>query len=238
MVHRLTLPPVRTMSKSSDEPTFSLGLNEKVESTGGYNNLVKRATSEIRGSRMARKKRQGGERSTHGWRLEDIQKLIDSLVEREITEFEMEQDSLRIRVRRGEPSAPGPGSLTIPAVVPVPVPAVVPQPASPPPVPAVSASAAQSATTLGEVLPAEGLHIIKSPIVGTFYRSASPKADPFVKVGDVVREGQVLCIIEAMKLMNEIESEVEGEIARILVENGQPVEYGQPLFAIKQSGSN
>ena len=186
---------------------------------------------------MARKKRQGGERAKRGWHLEDIQKLIDSLVEREITEFEMEQDGLRIRVRRGEPPALAPGSLTAPAEASVPVPGVVPQPASPPPASARSAPAAQNATTLGEAPPAEALHTIKSPIVGTFYRSASPKADPFVKVGDVVREGQVLCIIEAMKLMNEIESEVEGEVARILVENGQPVEYGQPLFAIKPSGS-
>jgi acetyl-CoA carboxylase biotin carboxyl carrier protein len=199
--------------------------------------LAKRATKDLQGSRTAGRKRPGGERSKQGWRLQDIQKLIDSLVEREISEFEMEQDGLRIHVRRGEPPAVAPASLMTPAVVPVPVPAVVPQPASPPPAPAPAPAATPSATAPGEALPAEGLHIIKSPIVGTFYRSASPKAEPFVKVGDVVREGQVLCIIEAMKLMNEIESEVEGKVARILVENGQPVEYGQPLFAIKPSVS-
>ena len=185
---------------------------------------------------MVGKKRQGAERSKHGWRLEDIQKLIDSLVARDITEFEMEQDGLRIRVRRGEPPAVAPGSPMAPAVVPVPVPAVVPQPTSAPPALAPAARAVSpSGTTPSEALPEEGLHVIKSPIVGTFYRSASPKAEPFVKAGDVVREGQVLCIIEAMKLMNEIESEVEGEVVRILVENAQPVEYGQPLFAIKRS---
>jgi acetyl-CoA carboxylase biotin carboxyl carrier protein len=81
----------------------------------------------------------------------------------------------------------------------------------------------------------EGLHIIKSPIVGTFYGSPAPNALPFVKLGDVVRVGQVLCIIEAMKLMNEIESEAAGEIVRTYVESGQPVEYGQSLFAIKLS---
>lgn len=186
---------------------------------------------------MAGKKRQSEERSEGGWRLEDIQKLIDSLVEREISEFEMEQDGLRIRVRRGEPPAVAPASLMTPAVVPVPVP-VVAQPSSVPPATAPALGAAPGKAAPGEALPAEsaeGLHIIKSPIVGTFYRSPSPKAGPFVNEGDVVREGQVLCIIEAMKLMNEIESEVSGEVVRIYVENGQPVEYGQSLFAIKPS---
>jgi acetyl-CoA carboxylase biotin carboxyl carrier protein len=186
---------------------------------------------------MAGKKPQG-QGSERGWRLEDIQKLIDSLVEREISEFEMEQDGFRIRVRRGEAPAVAPASLMTPTVVPVAVPAVVPQSASAPPGPSPAAQQAPATATPGEALPAEpaeGLHIIKSPIVGTFYRSASPKAEPFVKVGDVVREGQVLCIIEAMKLMNEIESEVSGEVVRINVENGQPVEYGQSLFAIKPS---
>ena len=81
----------------------------------------------------------------------------------------------------------------------------------------------------------EDLYIIKSPIVGTFYNAPSPNAPPFVKLGDVVQVGQALCIIEAMKLMNDIESEAAGEIVRIYVENGQPVEYGQSLFAIKPS---
>jgi acetyl-CoA carboxylase biotin carboxyl carrier protein len=188
---------------------------------------------------MAGKKRQTAEGSKRGWRLEDIQKLIDSLVEREISEFEMEQDGLRIRVRRGEAPAVAPASLMTPTAVSVPVPMVVPQPvpASPGSAPAGPAAPSGGAPP-GEATPAEpaeGLHVIKSPIVGTFYRSASPKAEPFVNVGDVVREGQVLCIIEAMKLMNEIESEVGGEVVRIYIENGQPVEYGQSLFAIKPS---
>jgi len=187
---------------------------------------------------MAGKKRESGERAERGWRLEDIQKLIDSLVEREISEFEMEQDGLRIRVRRGEVPVVAPASSMAPAA-PVPVSVVVPQAApaphgSGPTAPLAPSGGAPSAEAL-PAEPAEGLQIIKSPIVGTFYRSASPKAEPFVNVGDVVREGQVLCIIEAMKLMNEIESEVSGEVVRIHVENGQPVEYGQPLFAIKPS---
>jgi acetyl-CoA carboxylase biotin carboxyl carrier protein len=92
-------------------------------------------------------------------------------------------------------------------------------------------TAADSSTTES----IEDLYIIKSPIVGTFYNAPSPNAPPFVKAGDVVHAGQVLCIIEAMKLMNDIESEVAGEIVRIYAENGQPVEYGQSLFAIKPS---
>jgi acetyl-CoA carboxylase biotin carboxyl carrier protein len=92
--------------------------------------------------------------------------------------------------------------------------------------PSAPAEAAQAAT-------AEDLHVIKSPIVGTFYASATPGAEPFVKLGSQVDAGQVLCIIEAMKLMNEIESDVAGEVARAFVENGHPVEYGQALFAIR-----
>ncbi len=83
-----------------------------------------------------------------------------------------------------------------------------------------------------EDLPQENLHVIKSPLVGTFYRSPSPGAPPFVEVGDIVSPGQVLCIIEALKVMNEIESDVRGKVVKILVENGETVEYGQPLFII------
>jgi len=98
---------------------------------------------------------------------------------------------------------------------------------------AAVASAAPAAATAPAQEEEAGLHIIKSPIVGTFYECPSPGSPPFVKVGDTVKTGQVLCIVEAMKLMNEIESEVSGEIAKCLVSNGQPVEYGQPLFAIR-----
>ena len=104
--------------------------------------------------------------------------------------------------------------------------AAPPAPVSEPSVPPAPVTPAESA---------EGLHVVKSPIVGTFYASSSPDAPPFAKVGDVVRVGQVLCIIEAMKLMNELESEVAGEIVRVYVENGQAVEYGQSLYAIRPS---
>jgi acetyl-CoA carboxylase biotin carboxyl carrier protein len=92
-----------------------------------------------------------------------------------------------------------------------------------------------SVPTAPEARLTEDLHLVKSPIVGTFYGSPSPGAEPFVKVGAFVETGQTLCIVEAMKLMNEIESDATGEIVRIFVENGQPVEYGQPLFGIRPS---
>ncbi len=174
----------------------------------------------------------GREGSEHGWTLKDIQQLIDVLVEREITEFEMEKGGLRIRIKRGDAQAgnPSPAATSFSGPSPpTPHAAVLPVP--------IATPAAEPASTPAEPTgeSTEGLHIIKSPIVGTFYASPAPNAPPFVKLGDVVQVGQVLCIIEAMKLMNEIESEVAGEIVRIYVENGQPVEYGQSLFAIKPS---
>ncbi len=180
----------------------------------------------------------GGEAAQRGWDLKEIRELIDVLIEREITEFEMERGGLRIRIRRGNAPAGTPavistspnGNVTAVVAPPAPsgaVPMAAPAPASAPPTTApAEASAAEAA---------EGLYIIKSPIVGTFYAASAPNAPPFVKLGDQVEVGQVVCIIEAMKLMNEIESEVAGEVVRIYAENGQPVEYGQSLFAIKPS---
>ncbi len=192
---------------------------------------------------MAEKK--GATGSEDGWQLKDIQKLIDLLIERDVAEFEMEKGGMRIRVRRGETraSTPAPPTIISPAVLPLTIPAI---PATPPaPATSAVADAATPPAVASEAgaSPAEGtpsessdsLYIIKSPLVGTFYGSPSPNAEPFVRPGDAVRVGQVLCIIEAMKLMNEIESETSGEIIRIYVENGQPVEYGQSLFAIKPS---
>jgi acetyl-CoA carboxylase biotin carboxyl carrier protein len=171
----------------------------------------------------------GKEDPEQGWDLKEIRQLIDLLIEREIAEFEMEKGGLRIRIKRGDthvanpaPTASSLQPLSAPAPAPVP-PAAVPV-ASAAPAPPVESTESP-----------EGLHIIKSPIVGTFYAAPSPTAPPFVKPGDVVQGGKVLCIIEAMKLMNEIESEVAGEIVRVHVENGQPVEYGQFLFTIKPS---
>ncbi len=160
------------------------------------------------------------------WNLKEIEQLIDLLVAREISEFEMEKDGLRLRIKRGLAYELSPGSAALPAHYPG------------PPSPGPSSAAPASTATATESSPPEStedLYIIESPIVGTFYGAPSPNAPPFVKPGDVVQVGQVLCIIEAMKLMNDIESEVAGEIVRIYVENGQPVEYGQSLFAIKPS---
>jgi acetyl-CoA carboxylase biotin carboxyl carrier protein len=192
---------------------------------------------------MPEKNRQAAGGGESDWRLKDIERLIDLLVERKISEFEMEKDGFRIRIRRGGNYTDAPAPAPAPALLPVPVPVAAPiQGAAPAPalapVPAASPADAPSLTEeAAEPAPEsiEGLYIIKSPIVGTFYRSASPNAEPFVNAGDAVRVGQVLCIIEAMKLMNEIESEVNGEVVRVYVESGQPVEYGQSLFAIKPS---
>jgi len=164
-----------------------------------------------------------------GWGLRDIQKLIDVLVKRKITEFEMEKDGLKVRIKRGnshwsEPATSSGKLARTPASASNPAPAPV-LPAAPTP-------------TVSEALhaePAEELHIIKSPMVGTFYAASAPNAPPFVSLGDTVQVGQVVCIIEAMKLMNEIEADVAGEVVRIYLENGQPVEYGQSLFAINPS---
>jgi len=103
------------------------------------------------------------------------------------------------------------------------------------PLAASTSSPAGAATPAAESRPSDDLHLVKSPIVGTFYGSPSPGAEPFVKIGGYVEAGQTLCIVEAMKLMNEIESDGSGEVLRIFVENGQPVEYGQPLFGIRPS---
>jgi len=166
------------------------------------------------------------------WNLADIQELLDVLAGREITEFEMEQEGVKIRVRRGgvqvrDAVVPEAGYVVAPPVL-----SAIPAPVAASPVPA--ATPAPGAAEAGAE-PTDGLFIMKSPIVGTFYSAPGPNAPPFAKVGDTVEVGQVLCIIEAMKLMNELEAEVAGRVARVYVESGQPVEYGQSLFAIEPS---
>lgn len=155
--------------------------------------------------------------------LDEIKELIDLVAEKQFNEFELERGAFRLRLSRGVRFA----EAAAPAIVPAaPVTAAAPAPASEAAAPAVAAHSSSPA-------PEESLHLVTSPIVGTFYRAASPTAEPFAKIGDPVDTGKTLCIIEAMKLMNEIQSDVGGTIARIFVENGQPVEYGQPLFGIK-----
>ena len=147
----------------------------------------------------------------------EIKELIEFLVEKDIAEFELERGDFKIRVKRASASLSASGTATAdpPAASRAPVPSPVPLSA-----PAAAASEA-------------GIEIVKSPIVGTFFEASSPGAPAFVKQGDTVAVGQVLCIVEAMKLLNEIESETAGQIVEILVANGQPVEYGQPLFKIR-----
>jgi acetyl-CoA carboxylase biotin carboxyl carrier protein len=155
----------------------------------------------------------------------ELKELIDFLIEKDITEFELERGDVKVRIKRGT-EAP---AVTVVPQVPAYAPAVTAAA-----VPAVSAGGAVPAPPVSAPAAAEEeLHIVKSPIVGTFYESPSPGAPAFVKVGDVVEAGQVLCIIEAMKLMNEIESDVAGELVKRTAANNQPVEYGQPLFTIR-----
>ena len=168
--------------------------------------------------------RPGKQTSERLLNLGEVKDLIDLMVEREINEFEMEKGGFRIRIKRGNSRA---DSFIPTGFVDVPMEGLRSASSS-----AVAAPVAEEHHSAEH---ADGLHIIKSPIVGTFYASPAPNAPPFVKPGDVVSVGQALCIIEAMKLMNEIESEVAGEVVRAYVENGQPVEYGQSLFAIKVS---
>jgi acetyl-CoA carboxylase biotin carboxyl carrier protein len=155
--------------------------------------------------------------------LDEIKHLIEFIRQQELSEFEFEQGDTRIRVKSGVvvPMAPASAPVAMPAAT---TPAVV---AGHAPAPAAAASLADAVDEGPE------LAIVKSPIVGTFYRAPEPGAKPFVEIGDTVRKGQVLCIIEAMKLMNEIDSEYEGEVVSIYVENGQAVQYGERLFAIR-----
>jgi acetyl-CoA carboxylase biotin carboxyl carrier protein len=156
----------------------------------------------------------------------ELKELIEFLIEKDIAEFELERGDVKVRIKRAaEPATPSSGEARYFAVHSAPPPA--PELATKPAVP--SAPPAKESTPE----PEEGLHMVHSPIVGTFYECPSPGSPPFVKVGDAVEVGQVLCIVEAMKLMNEIESDVAGEIVTKLITNGQPIEYGQDLFAIR-----
>ncbi|HEY6370798.1 MAG TPA: acetyl-CoA carboxylase biotin carboxyl carrier protein [Candidatus Sulfotelmatobacter sp.] len=156
----------------------------------------------------------------------ELKELIEFLIEKDIAEFELERGDVKVRIKRA-------GEQTIvhahgePRFYAVP-PAAAPELAGVP----VTAPAAAVAPPAAPA-PEEGLHMVKSPIVGTFYEAPSPGAPPFVKPGDRVEVGQVLCIVEAMKLLNEIESDVAGEIVKNLAVNGQPIEYGQELFVIR-----
>ena len=156
--------------------------------------------------------------------LKELKQLLQVLEEKQITEFEIEEAGIKLRIKKAGPPAAAAFSATGPVLAPVsagPGPESPPEGAGPKPVTAKPVEA--------------GLTVVESPIVGTFYRSPDPNAAPFVSVGDTVKVGQKLCIIEAMKLMNEIESELAGEIVEVYPENGQPVQYGEPLLSIRPS---
>lgn len=152
--------------------------------------------------------------------LDQIKQLIDILSNTDVVEFELETDDFKVAIRQGtQPATPAAAP-----VVQVAAPTAVPAPAA---APAEAPTEPQSSA-------ADGVTHVTAPMVGTFYRAPAPDAEPYVKVGDIVEVGQPLCIIEAMKLMNEIEAETRGRIKEILVENAEPVEYGQPLFVIEE----
>lgn len=156
-------------------------------------------------------------------KAKEIQDLINFISETGLEEVNIETDQFKLKVKRSSPAA----TVTTVAAAPV---AAIPAPVAAAPAPAAPAAAAPAPTSSG------GNHAkIKSPMIGTFYRSSNPETPPFVQVGDVVKKGQVVCIIEAMKLFNEIESDVSGRIVEVLVENANPVEFDQPLFVVDPS---
>jgi acetyl-CoA carboxylase biotin carboxyl carrier protein len=172
---------------------------------------------------MAKKSKSESGAGAHaqGVDLTEVKRLLAFMQENGLEEFEYERGGVHIRLKK---ASAGPTASPVAA-------------ASPVEAPSSPAPASTSTRDPGKpAAPSADVHLIKSPIVGTYYSAPSPEAEPFVTVGARVESGQVLCIIEAMKLMNEIESDVAGEVVQILVENGHPVEYGEPLFGIRAQG--
>jgi acetyl-CoA carboxylase biotin carboxyl carrier protein len=174
----------------------------------------------------AKKKAVASDLTVPGVDLVQVERVLDFMASHQLEEFEYSHGGLHIRLKRSAG-----GRAAAPGYVPAEIPAEAPPPDS-----LGSAAAAGAAVpdpAPAPAAPKEELHVIKSPIVGTFYSAPSPEAPPFVKVGDNIQSGQVVCIVEAMKLMNEIEADMGGEIVGVLAESGQPVEYGQSLFALR-----
>jgi len=169
----------------------------------------------------------------------ELKELIEFLVDKDISEFELERGDLKVRLKRGVQPTVAP--VVVASAAPAFSQPVVHVPAAPPPIampqgspaPAEAAVPSAGGGAAAEADSEAGLHIVRSPIVGTYYESPSPGAPAFIKPGDTVSVGQVLCIVEAMKLMNEIESDVAGEVVKVYASNSQPVEYGQKLFGVK-----
>jgi acetyl-CoA carboxylase biotin carboxyl carrier protein len=181
----------------------------------------------------SKKQPAGFEFTVPGIDLGQLERLLSFMTQHGLEEFEYAHGDLRIRLKKAIAQPGAAPVLALPVASTTMVQGVPPQPTAPAP-----AAVAQSAPAPSQapIAPKEEDHIIKSPIVGTFYAAPSPEAAPFVRVGDFVEAGQTVCIIEAMKLMNEIEADISGEVARVLVESGQPVEYGEPLFALRPTG--
>jgi acetyl-CoA carboxylase biotin carboxyl carrier protein len=183
----------------------------------------------------SKKQSQSPEFSVPGVDLGQLEQLLFFMSKHGLEEFEYAHGDLRIRLKKAITPPTAAPSRALPASSEVVMPGTTAQ-AVPAASEAAPTVASEPSTPAPPASPADDLHVIKSPIVGTFYAGSNPEAAPFVKVGDPVEIGQTVCIIEAMKLMNEIEAEISGEVAQILVENGQPVEYGEPLFALRPSG--
>jgi acetyl-CoA carboxylase biotin carboxyl carrier protein len=156
--------------------------------------------------------------------IEDLKQLIEFLKQYQVAEFDLDRGDLKIRLKFNPPETPAAGLGELARALAAAAPTAPARPATAPAEPVTSAPVETSDA---------GLHIVKAPLVGTFYSSPAPGAESFVSPGDHVNKGQVIGIVEAMKLMNEIESDAAGEIVKCLVANGQPVEYGQPLYSIR-----
>jgi acetyl-CoA carboxylase biotin carboxyl carrier protein len=183
----------------------------------------------------SKKQSQSSEISVPGIDLGQLERLLSFMSEHGLEEFEYAHGDLRIRLKKAIAPPLAAPSRALPAAREIALPGTT-APAETTALESKPPAASESSASTPPTSAADDLHVIKSPIVGTFYAAPNPEAGPFVKVGDMVEAGQTVCIIEAMKLMNEIEADISGEVVRTLVENGQPVEYGEPLFALRPSG--
>jgi len=173
----------------------------------------------------------GGSIESQNMTIDEIKELIQLIVDSGVAEIEVQRGENRVRIRRTFGTTT---DVVVPQViVPTAAPVGLPHPTTPPVIAAERGAGAQKEAETATVAAAPDTILVKSPIVGTYYDAPSPGAPPFVKVGDAVEPGQVLCIIESMKLMNEIEAEVAGTIMSKLTENGRPVEYGEALFGVR-----
>jgi acetyl-CoA carboxylase biotin carboxyl carrier protein len=227
---RLFLLEERKIMNETEAEAMREESNDTQNSSHEQENRQRHNRGHRRGNRRHGQQQQRQQQAEASLNMSELRELADLVSQHGFTDFEFENENIRVRLRKELApqifqAAPQAVSYTTPQQTPAATQQVSNQ------------SAPQDATTNTEsaaVSEDESLHKITSPIVGTFYRSPSPDADPFVKIGSQVTADEIVCIVEAMKLMNEIPAEVSGEIVKIYVENGQPVEYGQPLFGVKK----